>query len=183
MATVYDNLVGQEHITAILKGAVEASGVTMRERALDWRGLAEGLSNLPRLRIYASAETHSSVDKAVRLSGIGQDNLVKIPTDTQNSMQPGALAEAIAGRLLDDLQERGDSVVDLVKHMTASGHSRVPVYRGTLDDVLGMVHIKDLMGYVARAAAVVSEEGKKRLGDRVPGAAPTRRIRRTGATA
>ncbi len=70
--------------------------LTMREQALNWAGLHQGLSAQPRLRIYASAETHSSVDKAVRLSGIGQENLVKIPTDAQLSMDPEALAAAIS---------------------------------------------------------------------------------------
>ena len=70
--------------------------LTMRERALDWAGLQDGLSGQPRLRIYASAETHSSVDKAVRIAGIGQDNLVKIPTDAHHAMKPGALLGAIA---------------------------------------------------------------------------------------
>jgi len=36
------------------------------------------------------------------------------------------------------------SVADVVKLLVEQGHSRVPVYRGTLDDVIGMVHIKDL---------------------------------------
>lgn len=70
--------------------------LTMREAALDWAGNVKGLSGQPRLRIYASAETHSSVDKAVRIAGIGQDNLVKVPTDNTLSMKPGALAGAIA---------------------------------------------------------------------------------------
>ena len=70
--------------------------LTMREKALDWQGLAQGLSGQPRLRLYASAETHSSVDKAARVAGIGQDNLVKVATDAGLSMKPGALAGAIA---------------------------------------------------------------------------------------
>lgn len=70
--------------------------LTMREQALGWNGLTEGLSGAPRLRLYASAQTHSSVDKAARLAGIGQENLVKIPTDSGLSMKPGALAGAIA---------------------------------------------------------------------------------------
>ncbi len=36
----------------------------------------------------------------------------------------------------------------LVRIMSKAGHSRVPVYRDTLDDVLGLVHIKDLVPYV-----------------------------------
>ena len=70
--------------------------LTMREAALDWAGNREGMSGQPRVRIYASAETHSSVDKAVRVAGIGQDNLVKVPTDSSLSMKPDALAGAIA---------------------------------------------------------------------------------------
>ncbi len=53
-----------------------------------------------------------------------------------------------------DALEIDTSVPDLVKHMTASGHSRVPVYRGTLDDVLGMVHIKDVLTAVAEGRQV-----------------------------
>ncbi len=74
--------------------------LTMREQALDWAGLTEGLSSQPRLRLYASAQTHSSVDKAVRIAGIGQSNLVKIPTDTTLSMRPEALSAAIEADLV-----------------------------------------------------------------------------------
>ncbi len=66
---------------------------TMREKALGFQGIGEGLSGAPSLRIYASAQTHSSVDKAVRLSGIGQNNLVKVagkPDDPRYSMDPAA---------------------------------------------------------------------------------------------
>lgn len=70
--------------------------LTMRERALGWAGVQGGLSGAPRLRLYASAQTHSSVDKVARIAGIGQDNLVKIPTDAGLAMKPGALAGAIA---------------------------------------------------------------------------------------
>ncbi len=69
--------------------------LTMRERALDWAGVRDGLSGQPRLRLYASAETHSSVDKAARIAGIGQDNLVKVETGADNALVPQALAAAI----------------------------------------------------------------------------------------
>ena len=38
---------------------------------------------------------------------------------------------------------------ELVKCMVEHGHSRVPVYRETLDDVIGFVHVKDVLGPVA----------------------------------
>ena len=38
---------------------------------------------------------------------------------------------------------------DAVKQMVEHGHSRVPLYRETLDDVIGIVHIKDMLPYAA----------------------------------
>lgn len=38
-------------------------------------------------------------------------------------------------------------------HIRREGHSRLPVYREQLDDVAGMVHIKDVFGYVGRPEA------------------------------
>ncbi|MDZ4312400.1 MAG: pyridoxal-dependent decarboxylase [Cypionkella sp.] len=69
--------------------------LTMREQATAFQGNIKGLNGMAPLRIYASAQTHSSVDKAVRVAGIGQDNLVKIPTDASFSMRPEALRAAI----------------------------------------------------------------------------------------
>lgn len=73
--------------------------LTMRERVLDWQGNKSGMTGQPRLRIYASGETHSSVDKAVRIAGIGQDNLVKIPTLENHAMDTDALDAAIRSDL------------------------------------------------------------------------------------
>ncbi|MGB9153880.1 MAG: hemolysin family protein [Alphaproteobacteria bacterium] len=38
-----------------------------------------------------------------------------------------------------------DAVKEVVEEMSAHGFSRLPVYRGTLDDVIGMVHVKDII--------------------------------------
>jgi magnesium and cobalt transporter len=38
---------------------------------------------------------------------------------------------------------------EVVKCMVDQGHSRVPVYRETLDDVIGFIHVKDVLGPVA----------------------------------
>ncbi len=42
------------------------------------------------------------------------------------------------------------SMQELVQTMSETQHSRIPVYRETLDDVLGMVHMKDVMSCLAR---------------------------------
>ena len=73
--------------------------LAMREIALDGRGNAEGLAGKPPVRVYASTRTHSSIDKAMWIAGLGQENLVKIPTDDASAlfpMRPEALRRAIA---------------------------------------------------------------------------------------
>ena len=39
---------------------------------------------------------------------------------------------------------------DLIAVFADQGHSRMPVYRDTLDDVIGMIHIKDVFPHLAR---------------------------------
>jgi aromatic-L-amino-acid decarboxylase len=55
-----------------------------------------GLVGQARLRMYASEEAHSSVEKAGLVLGIGQEGLRKIPVDAAFRMDPAALARAIA---------------------------------------------------------------------------------------
>lgn len=46
-------------------------------------------------RVYASTEAHASVEKGVRIAGIGSENLIKIPVDTSFAMDTAALERAI----------------------------------------------------------------------------------------
>ena len=41
------------------------------------------------------------------------------------------------------------TLAEVIAIFRESGHSRMPAYRETLDDPVGMVHIRDLMGWVA----------------------------------
>jgi aromatic-L-amino-acid/L-tryptophan decarboxylase len=69
----------------------------MRERALGWSGNRDGLARGPVVRVYASDQVHSSIDRAIWVAGIGERNLVRIPvTGLARSMDVGALADAIA---------------------------------------------------------------------------------------
>ena len=45
------------------------------------------------------------------------------------------------------------SFADLVAAFAEAGHSRLPVYRGTLDEVVGMIHIKDVFVILANGEA------------------------------
>jgi len=88
-----DGFDGTIHDTATT--ATLAAVLTMRETALGWKGLEDGLAGQARLRLYCSAETHSSVDKAARVAGIGQANLVKVPTDARHAMGAADLRRLI----------------------------------------------------------------------------------------
>ena len=102
------DLTGTIHDSATT--ATLSAVLTMREQALGYEGLTKGLSGLPPLRIYASAQTHSSVDKAVRLAGIGQDNLVKVPLIDGHetySMDPEALDALIRADIAAGLKPAG----------------------------------------------------------------------------
>jgi aromatic-L-amino-acid/L-tryptophan decarboxylase len=60
--------------------ATLAAVLTMREKALQWEGNRQGLSGQRALRVYASAQAHTSIDRAIWISGIGESNLVRIAT-------------------------------------------------------------------------------------------------------
>ncbi|NMC37756.1 MAG: aminotransferase class I/II-fold pyridoxal phosphate-dependent enzyme [Bacteroidales bacterium] len=73
-----------------------AAILTAREKATDFRINNEGMANAGRLRIYSSEQTHSSVEKAVKISGIGRINLVKIPVKSDFSMDAAKFEEAVS---------------------------------------------------------------------------------------
>jgi aromatic-L-amino-acid decarboxylase len=71
-----------------IAAAREAAGLGLREEGMSGRGL-------PRLRVYASQEVHSSIDKAGITLGLGMAGTRKIATDAEFRMDPAALEAAI----------------------------------------------------------------------------------------
>ncbi len=55
----------------------------------------KGFDGYTNFRVYCSQETHSSIDKAVKIAGLGIDNLVKIGVDDKMAMQSEQLESAI----------------------------------------------------------------------------------------
>jgi aromatic-L-amino-acid/L-tryptophan decarboxylase len=66
-----------------------------REKLTSYSINENGFEGIDKLRVYCSAEAHSSVDKAVKIAGIGRKNLVKIPTDSRYQMDVSQLRKAI----------------------------------------------------------------------------------------
>ncbi|MBF9029060.1 aspartate aminotransferase family protein [Rhodobacterales bacterium HKCCE3408] len=74
--------------------ATLAAVLVMRELATERRGNTAGLAGGPRLRVYCSDQVHSSIDRAIWISGIGQENLVKVPADLATGALPAKALEA-----------------------------------------------------------------------------------------
>lgn len=74
-------------ITALAAARHRATLGAVREHGI--RGVAP-------LRVYCSAESHMSIDRAAILLGLGQEGCRKIETDDRHRMLPSALAAAIS---------------------------------------------------------------------------------------
>lgn len=84
---IYDTAsVSSMHAIAAAREGVE---LRIREEGMS------GRKDLPLLRVYASEQAHSSIDKGIITLGLGQRSLRKIPSDKEFRMDATALADAI----------------------------------------------------------------------------------------
>jgi aromatic-L-amino-acid decarboxylase len=72
-----------------IAAAREMLNVQVRELGMS------GRRDLPLLRVYASEQAHSSIEKGIITLGLGQRSLVKLPTDAEYRMDARALSRAI----------------------------------------------------------------------------------------
>jgi CBS domain containing-hemolysin-like protein len=113
-------------------------------------------------------------------------NPTTIRADLQTVLENGAVAEsgfspeertmlknilALRGRRIDDVMvPRADiiavqqdiSLGELIKVFEGAGHSRLVVYKETLDDPVGMAHIRDVIGYMVRHAASATAKARRK---------------------
>ena len=73
-------------LCALLAARERVTGLASNEHGVGGR----------RLVAYTSDQAHSSIEKAVKIAGIGRENLRLVPVDADFAMRPDALAEAIA---------------------------------------------------------------------------------------
>ena len=78
---------------------------------------------------------------------------------------------ALRGRRVDDVMvPRADIITvqqdiplgELIKVFEGAGHSRLVVHNDTLDDPVGMVHIRDVIGYMVRRAQQGAAKSKRK---------------------
>jgi CBS domain containing-hemolysin-like protein len=113
--------------------------------------ISNGVLRLLRVKPVDSLEVgHSADDLSVIISTGQEEGVIE---DFAHRLLAGAImfgdldaAEAMIPRPDVVAAEADVTVAEIEQVMRQTGHSRIPVYRGDLDDVLGFVHVKDLMG-------------------------------------
>src|SRR5919109_5585665 len=115
--------------------ATLAAVLTTRERALDWAGNRKGLAGQKALRVYCSDQVHTSIDRAIWVAGIGEENLVKLPGR-------GKLRGMDAAEL--DTAVRRDSAAGLLPAGVIASVGGTSV--GGTDDVAAIAEIADRHG-------------------------------------
>jgi CBS domain containing-hemolysin-like protein len=104
-----------------------------------WLGLAPNAALEPRGKTEApsesaQAEARSMMVNLIEFAGMRVDDV----------MVPRVDIVAI---------DESASLYALMQRFTEASHSRLPVYRETLDDLIGMVHIKDLVSWMIKSSA------------------------------
>jgi aromatic-L-amino-acid decarboxylase len=93
LPAVFDGLLTDTASTSsliALAAARQAAGIDAAAAGIG------GRPDVPALRVYASEEAHSSIEKACMTLGLGRAALVRIPTNGRFELQPDALEAAIA---------------------------------------------------------------------------------------
>lgn len=90
LPSVFEGVIQDSASTATLVAIL-----TAREKTSGFSINTEGAKHSGTLRVYCSDQSHSSVEKAVKISGIGRKNLVKIPVRPDFSMDPEKLKAEI----------------------------------------------------------------------------------------
>ena len=78
--------------------------LTAREKLTNYEINSTGMNDKGILTTYCSTETHSSIEKAVKIIGTGKENLRKIPVDKKYAMQSRSLQETIESDIAKGLK-------------------------------------------------------------------------------
>jgi aromatic-L-amino-acid decarboxylase len=124
--------------------ATLAAILTAREKATNFSCNIEGLKKSETLKVYCSEQTHSSIEKAVKISGIGSKNLVKIHVRDDFSMDPEGLKKAIAHD-----KENGETPCCVIATLGTTGTTSVDPLRA----IGGICHENNIWLHVDAAMA------------------------------
>jgi glutamate/tyrosine decarboxylase-like PLP-dependent enzyme len=106
---------------------------------------------------YCSDQTHTSVDRALRLLGFGPDQLRRLPSDDQFRLDPAALRDAVATDRADGL--RPFCIIANAGTTNTGAVDPLPALADTAHEHDLWLHVDGAYG----APAVICERGKERL--------------------
>ena len=88
-----------EHFEGVIQDTASTATLcaflSAREKASSFSINSKGFLGDENFRIYCSKETHSSIDKAVRIAGLGDKSLVRIEVDEKLALKPELLDHTI----------------------------------------------------------------------------------------
>jgi glutamate/tyrosine decarboxylase-like PLP-dependent enzyme len=62
-----------------------------------WDVGRDGLNGAPRIRVVAGAERHATIDRSLRLLGLGETAILEVPATSNGAIDPDALRSVLAG--------------------------------------------------------------------------------------
>jgi magnesium and cobalt transporter len=116
-------------------------------------GLSRLRHLLRRIRRPRAGGLRATIDEMIDEPAADELN----PITAQERVLIGNILKVHGRNAADVMVPRGDITAiaaempfsEIVKYMVEQGHSRMPVYRDTLDDVIGFIHVKDVLAPVA----------------------------------
>ena len=87
------------NFTGVIQDTASTSSMvsllTAREKFTDFECNSKGLYSFDKFTVYCSEQAHSSIEKGIKIIGLGKDNLRKVPIDENFALIPSKLDEMI----------------------------------------------------------------------------------------
>jgi len=122
MTGLPESFTGVIHDTA--STATLSAILSARESRTQFLINERGFSPEMRFTVYCSTETHSSVEKAVKIAGLGRSHLRRLPVDAQYALIPRALDDAI-----DRDRRRGYTPLCVIATLGTTGSTAIDPLR------------------------------------------------------
>lgn len=94
--------------------------LSAREKVTDCHINKNGFNSSHNFKVYCSKETHSSIDKAVKIAGIGASNLTKISVDEKMAMRFNELEKEIKADI-----DRGNKPLCVIATLGTTGTTAI----------------------------------------------------------
>jgi len=97
--------------------------------------------------LFASGKSHSSLEKIIEEARDSKNIPNDLASMMLNILRLGEkkIYEIMVPRTDIDCAEIGSSLEDVAEIIIKNGHSRIPIYRENKDQIVGIIHAKDLL--------------------------------------